>query len=60
MGKDQEIVLNAINILNSSTKPKKRKQKKKEKLLTIHNLREFLCGRQWVINAFESGMFPVS
>ena len=47
------ILSDAINNFNSSTRPKKQ-NKKEENSLKHHRLGELLCGRQWVINAFES------
>ena len=54
---DQEILVDAIDSFNSSTKSRK-ENKKGEKSLTNCSLNEIFCERQQVINAFENGIFP--
>ena len=46
------------DIFEESTKPKRISQKRKKKALTLKNPITLLNGRQKVLNAFESGLFP--
>ena len=56
------ILVDTINNLYSSTKPKKTKKNRKnlEKSLTGHSANELPCGRQQISDAFKSGIFPIA
>ena len=56
---DQVYLKDAIDNFKKSARPRLQ-EKINEKELTLKNVTDLLTGRLWIINAFESGIFPMT